>query len=476
VTFDFGSLQFRLALQLTALFVAGAFIVMISVAGKAWDAEADLDKHELERRADELLAGLVSGGDQSLALQQPKELASLYGPPRYEFIFAVRDRSGALIASSPPEFGALTASWPLGTEDAVFFRLKAFGPAGQNYRGLVRLRESIAGPVTVFAGTAAGDDRFIQTVLKEFLFSVAWIIPVVDGLVLLVAIVGLRHGLRSLRYISNAAARIGPREAGVRLPVKNLPSELKPLVGAFNQALQRLDDGLALQRRFTANAAHELRTPLAVLTAEIETMDGNGSIRHLREDAARMNRLVDQLLQAARLDNVAVDINSNVNLNTVAAGAVGQLAPLAIGAGKMLALAESPEPVLVRGNAHALADAVRNLIENAISFTDPGTEVEVSVHASGRIAVADRGPGVPEQFRARIFERFWRGTHPGRPGAGLGLAIVREIMDAHQGEVLVAENPGGGALFSLLFPVSKTNEAQSKSSRPPPMSSSQRMA
>jgi signal transduction histidine kinase len=465
VTFDFGSLQFRLALQLTALFVAGAFIVMIIVAGEAWNAESGLDKHELERRTDELAAGLVPGPNQGLSLQQPSELAALYGPPKFDFIFAVRDRSGALIASSPPEFGTLTASWPLGTWEAVFFRLKSFGPANQNYRGIVRLQDSAAGPVTIFAGTAGGDDRFIQTVLKEFLFSTAWTIPLVDGLVLLVAIAGLRHGLRSLRNISNAAAKIGPREAGVRLPVKNLPSELKPLVRAFNQALQRLDDGLALQRRFTANAAHELRTPLAVLTAELETIEGNGSIARLREDVARMNRLVNQLLQAARLDNVALDIDSDVNLNAVAAAAVGQLAPLAIGAGKMLALTEAPEPVLVRGNAHALADALRNLIENAISFTNPGTEVEVSIHGSGRIAVADRGPGVPEQDRARIFERFWRGTHPGRDGAGLGLAIVREIMDAHHGEVLVVDNPGGGALFSLIFPVSRKDEAQLKSNR-----------
>jgi two-component system, OmpR family, sensor histidine kinase TctE len=455
VTFDFGSLQFRLALQLTALFVAGAFIVMISVAGKAWDAERDLDKHELERRTDELAAGLFAGADQGIKLQQRSEVAALYGPPKYDFIFAVRDRSGALIASSPPEFGTLTASWPPGTGEAVFFRLKAFGPAAQNYRGIVRLQESVAGPVTIFAGTAAGDDHFIQTVLKEFMFSTAWIIPLVDGLVLLVAIVGLRHGLRSLRNISNAAAKIGPREAGVRLPVKNLPSELKPLVRAFNQALQRLDDGLALQRRFTANAAHELRTPLAVLTAEVESIEADARIGHLRKDVARMNRLVDQLLQAARLDNVALAIDSDVNLNAVAAGVVGQLAPLAIGADKMLALTEAPEPVLVRGNAHALADAVRNLIENAISFTNPGTEVEVSVHAPGRIAVADRGPGVPEKYQARIFERFWRGAHPSRAGAGLGLAIVREIMDAHHGEVLVADNPGGGALFSLIFPVSR---------------------
>jgi two-component system, OmpR family, sensor histidine kinase TctE len=453
VIFDLRSLQFRLVWQLTALFAGGAFIVMASVAGKAWDAEANLDKYELERRMDELGHAVVLGPDHHLALRQPAELAALYGPPHYDFIFAVRDASGGIIAASPPEFGTLAAAWPAVTGEAVFFRLKTFGPAGQNYNGITRPAGSTSGPIAISVATAGGDDHFTRTVLKEFLFEIAWIIPVVDGIVLLVAILGLRHGLRSLHAISQAASRIGPADAGVRLPTKGLPSELKPFVGAFNQALERLDGGLELLRRFTANAAHELRTPLAALTAEIEAIEGNGRAGYLREDVARMNRLVDQLLQVARLDNVALDISANVDLNNLASGVVGQLAPLAIADRKMLALAEAPATVLVRGNPHALADALRNLVENAIGFTKPGTEVVVEVDASGRITVADYGPGVPAKSRERIFERFWRGNWGGgRPGAGLGLAIVQEIMDAHRGSVTVEENPGGGALFSLIFP------------------------
>ncbi|MGA7325828.1 MAG: ATP-binding protein [Rhodomicrobium sp.] len=451
--FDPRSLQFRLALQLTVLFAAGAFIVMMSIAGKAWDAEANLDKFELERRIEELLSEVVP--DQGrLTLRQPSPLAALFQAPGYEYIFALRDGSGALIAASPAEFGSLTASWPLGREEADVFRLKAFGPANRNYRGIVRLGETSVGQVTVSIATAGDDEHFISAVLKEFLFGIAWLIPVVDGLVLLVAIAGLRYGLRSLHQVSAAASRIGPHDSGVRLPAEKLPTELKPLVGAFNQALQRLDDGLALQRRFTANAAHELRTPLAVLTAEIEAMEGSGSIVHLREDVARMNRLVDQLLQVARLDNVALELNADVDLNSVAAGVVGQLAPLAIAEKKILSLTEATDKVFVRGNPHALQDALRNLIENAIGFTAPGTEVEVRVDPCGRIAVADRGPGVPVEYCSRIFERFWRGNWClGRPGAGLGLAIVREIMDDHSGRVMVEENPGGGALFTLMVPL-----------------------
>jgi two-component system sensor histidine kinase TctE len=459
------SLQLRLALQFTLLFAVGAAVVIIWVAGKASNAEANLDKYELQRRAAELASNLVLDQDRRLALRQQSDPAAIYGAPGYNLIFSVRDGAGSLIASSLPEFGALTASWPLASEDPAFFRLKAFGPAHQDYRGLVRFVESPKGRVTLFIATASAGDQFVSAVLNEFLSSVAWICSIKDGLVLLFAIAGLRYGLRSLHEVSSAAAQIGPRHSGARLPLDTVPSELKPLIQAFNQALQRLDDGLVLQRRFTANAAHELRTPLAVLTAELEALEGNGNIARLREDAARMNRLVNQLLRAARLENIPLDVGGRVELNSVAAAAVAQLAPVAISEHKTLALSQAHVPVMISGNAEACADAVRNLIENAIGFTEPGTEVEVTVDVSGRLTVSDRGPGVPGEYRERIFERFWRGNCTPRPGAGLGLAIVREIMNAHHGHVLVGDNPGGGALFTLVF-TSKYQELSFFSSAP----------
>jgi signal transduction histidine kinase len=423
----------------------------MAIAGKAKNAEANLDKYELERRLGELAHDGFFERDHRAALDQLAAEAALFGPPKYDFMFAMRNSSGKLIASSPPEFGALMASWPPATESATFFRLTAFGQAGRNYNGITRLVSSVSGPVMVSVATAGDDDHFTRTVVKEFLFEIAWIIPLVDGIVLFVAILGLRRGLRSLQHISTIAAGIGPRDAGVRLPTENLPSELKPLVFAFNQALKRLDDGLGLLRRFTANAAHELRNPLAVLTAEIESIESQEGIGHLREDVVRMNRMVTQLLQVARLDNVPLEVCADVDLNSVAASVVAQLAPLAIAEGKKLAFLEAPKPVIVRGNAYAIADAVRNLVENAISFTAPGTEVEVAVNVSGHLTVADRGPGVPPDYRERIFERFWRGPSLERSGAGLGLAIVREIMEMHRGEVKVSDNPAGGAIFSLTF-------------------------
>jgi len=112
---------------------------------------------------------------------------------------------------------------------------------------------------------------------------------------------------------------------------------------------------------------------------------------------------------------------------------------------------DSPQPIRVKGNSYAISDAVRNIVENAIAHSPPGGEISISTHVDGRIEVADRGPGIPAEERPRIFDRFWRGKSAVSHGAGLGLAIVQEIMKAHRGTVELRDNPGGGTVFTLCF-------------------------
>jgi signal transduction histidine kinase len=113
-------------------------------------------------------------------------------------------------------------------------------------------------------------------------------------------------------------------------------------------------------------------------------------------------------------------------------------------------------PVQVDANAHAVADAIRNIVENAVAHSPPGGEVTVSLYPDARIAIADHGGGIPLQDRERIFERFWRGKGERAAGAGLGLSIVSEIMRTYGGTVSVADNPGGGTIFTLAFPPSRS--------------------
>jgi signal transduction histidine kinase len=181
-------------------------------------------------------------------------------------------------------------------------------------------------------------------------------------------------------------------------------------------------------------------------------MQATAEVTRLKADVERMNRLVEQLLSVARLDAVALDVSGTVDLSEVAREAVTNLAPWALARGRSLAFNSPDRPVEVKGNGPAIADAIRNLVENAVVHAPPRSEVTVNTLAEGSIRIADHGPGVSEEDRARIFERFWRGKAAPSHGAGLGLAIVAEIMKAHGATIRVDSGPDGGAVFTLSFP------------------------
>jgi signal transduction histidine kinase len=164
-----------------------------------------------------------------------------------------------------------------------------------------------------------------------------------------------------------------------------------------------------------------------------------------------MNRLVEQLLCVARLDSLALDVTQAVDLRAITAEVVGSMAHLALAAGKSIALTGDERPVMIAGNPPAIADALRNLIENALAHTPCATEVIVEVAADGAVSVSDSGPGVPAEDRLHIFDRFWRGPGSAPGGAGLGLPIVGEIAKAHGASVLVEEGAAQGARFTIRF-------------------------
>jgi signal transduction histidine kinase len=453
-TLQLRSLQARLALRLAVLYVAATAIAVAALIYQAYDAADTLNDRELSLRAGDLARYVTTGASGAARLELPPKLAARYQTARNADIFAIRTGQNAILVASPPDFGTIAAKWPMGTDEPSYFRLKDFGSDGRQYYGLTLVLNSAAGPVSISVARAADADVLVQSLLHEFVVDLGWIIPLLVIATLAVGVLAIRSALRPLAEVSQKAAAIGPDATSIRLPEANLPSEITPLVAAVTRALDRLEHGFDIQRRFTANAAHELRTPLAIVTAALDVVEESDEIAKIKADVARMNRLVDQLLRVARLDSVALDVSDPVDLNDVASEIVAVMAPWSLARKRCIALHANPEPVVVKGSRYAIGDAIRNLVENAVAHTPPLTEVTVSTSADGTVGVADCGPGVAAEHVKEIFERFWRGTGKGGSGAGLGLAIVMEIMKAHHGSVSVDDNPGGGAIFTLRFAVS----------------------
>jgi signal transduction histidine kinase len=443
------SLQLRLTLELTALFVVASAIALGGLAYNASLTAASLADRDLGLRAEDLAAHVGRGDAGTPRLDLPLGVMQAYTDA--SAVFAVRDKDGRLIAASIPEFGSASARWPAGDGDPTYFQLSKFGPLGQDYTGLSVQLDSAAGPVSVAVAQRAGGNELVHAILREFVIDTGWYVPPFAAFTLLLAVYRVRRSLRPLRAASDRAMDIGPEAISLRLPETDVPAEALPLVTAVNRALDRLEQGFVVQRRFTANAAHELRTPLAIITARLDTMPGNGQLVALREEVGRMNRLVEQLLCVARLDSLALDVTPPVDLHTIAAEVVGSMAHLALAAGKSIALTGSERPVMIAGNAPAIADALRNLIENALAYTPCETEVVVEVAADGAVSVSDGGPGVLPEDRPRIFDRFWRGQGAARGGAGLGLPIVGEIVKAHGASILVEDGAPRGARFTMRF-------------------------
>ncbi len=275
-------------------------------------------------------------------------------------------------------------------------------------------------------------------------------IPLTIG-TLLVVVQTIRGTIRPVRSLSRQASRLGTDGIGRRLAEDRAPREILPLVVAMNHAIDRLEEALTQQQRFTANAAHALRTPLSVLRARIDGLGNSEPIGRLAADVDRMTRVVNQLLGVARLQAHQVPLDDPINLSALTREVLAAIAPVAHAADKDVELAAPEAPVMITGNANALEEALTNLVDNALVHTPAGQVVEVGVSADAIVEVRDHGPGVRDEIKARLFEPFWRADDSKSRGTGLGLAIVAEIAAAHGGAVGVENHPEGGAVFRLTL-------------------------
>lgn len=288
-------------------------------------------------------------------------------------------------------------------------------------------------------------------------FALSTLTPLLVALPLLALFVWLsvRVGLRPLARISAEIARRSPAMMEP-LPLSGMPAETVPMVERLNALLARLTDTLRRQQLFVADAAHELRTPLAALRLQVRLLEQatgeaerEESLRALRGGIDRASRLSGQLLAMARLEPEApLPLMGDVALDTLARGVLAEQAPRAITAGIELGLS-CVAPVVARGDGGELRVLLTNLVDNAVGHTPRGGMIDLDIGRDGDdvvVTVTDSGPGILPAERERVFERFYRIPGTSREGSGLGLAIVAAIVARHGGIVTLGAGPSGTGL------------------------------
>jgi signal transduction histidine kinase len=299
-----------------------------------------------------------------------------------------------------------------------------------------------------FRGMEAAEAGLVWELL-DFFKDVAWTTPVIGIATFIACAAGMRRHLGSLRQLSEQAARIAPGNRHTPLPVDQAPSEVQPLVASVNKGFERLVEAVEVQRRFTANAAHELRTPASVVQAGLERLPPSHEVLVLRGETERMGRIVGQLLSLARLEGPNEAEPSALDAARIVRQAAEPLAHLASAGHVRLAFEVDQEPIAVLATEEAITEITRNLLENAIGHAPAGTEVTIALSRQGVLSIMDRGPGIPEDQRTHLFERFWRGSWTSRPGSGLGLAIVAEACQRIGATIRCLTTSGGGATFEV---------------------------
>ncbi|MBI2260719.1 MAG: HAMP domain-containing histidine kinase [Caulobacterales bacterium] len=304
-------------------------------------------------------------------------------------------------------------------------------------------------PILLAVGGVDPDTVTSGDIIRSF--SPAPVVAVVLGLGVLGAIallVAIPLLSRAIQPIVDDAASIQPDDVGRRLDESLAPPELLPLARAFNGALERLEVELGRRRRLISNVAHELRTPLAVLSLRVDTLTSPADEREaLRTAVLRVSRLAEQMLDLERL-SLSTAPRVPVDLTELTQEVISSLAPMAINAGYELALEAPQGPVIVSGDREAVIRAVTNLISNAVQHGGGGGLINV-VLDDGGIEVIDQGPGVPESLQPRLFEAFARGSGEAG-GSGLGLHLTRELMRGLGGKVSWRRE-GTRTIFRLQF-------------------------
>ncbi len=435
----------------TRLLVIGMFLtlanILLVLAYYASDPD-ELRREKFDQQIDRLAAAIQRAPSGPMQFQADARLLSPYVDHPGAYAFRIIDGTRNILGEANPQL--LPDDRWSGVDGPDAWSSKMI--AGSKTIGVGSRLVSVGGENVRITFAASGDPsnlfRFVY--YDELFVHVVVSLMPFAAILLTVNAFTVRQSLRSLVRAADVARAAGTSAPIEPLPTHGLPSEVHTLVESINDALRRLQSALEAEKAFTAEAAHALRTPLAVLSARIDGLPDTAQLSPIKSDISALGRLVSQLLSAAQADTLVVDANRHCDLSAVAATVAAGLAPLAIQEGRSLALEACPS-VLVRGDCDALAHALRNLIENALRFSPRGTEVLLSVTGDGILSVLDRGPGISDADKRLVTKRFWRRAVAGQAGTGLGLSIVQRIAEAHHTRLEILDRPGGGTRFEIAL-------------------------
>ncbi len=445
-----------LLLPLSLLLLADTFIgywIATSSAERAHD-------RALVEIARDVALHLQQGEGGELVLDLPPEARRvLFSSAEGRIAFEVLDAGGRRIDGEP--IGSRTAAARPPANGERLYDATLDGEPARVVELALRADPGAGRPGATVRVAETKEQRV--ALAREFLLSV--VLP--QLLLVLIAGVVVWHGVvRGLAPLERLRRALGSRSHTDRGPVSDegVPREVQPLVRSINELLERLDRALTLQARFVADAAHQLKTPIAALRTQLEVALREREPARLREavEAAspaleRLQRLASQLLSLARNEPEAAGAVTlaSVDLNALGLEVATQWVPQALERGIDLGFEPAAGRVPVRGDAARLRELLDNLLDNAVRYTREGGRITVRVLArpAPALEVSDDGPAIPPEERERVFERFHRLLGTSRDGSGLGLAIAREIARLHGAEIALREDADGeGNTFSVAFP------------------------
>jgi len=461
------SLRLRLALWL--LLPLSAFVALC--AALSWRnaaAVADyVQDHDLLASA-KVLSDRLIWSENDVQASVPPSALSLFASPEHDRVYLSVTGAGGELLAGTPGFPLPAERRPQGTDRAQWYDTHF---QGQALRAVVVTRSMYdvdgAREFTIAVGKTTGSrDRMLARLWRPTVEELLAALALTVALSALALTLELRPVVRLGRQLAQHLAARDPLHLDLWVDARALHTELRPVADTINRSTQRLAAHSEAQRRFIADAAHQLRTPLALQASQIEYARGNapGPLwAALQASNRQLVQVTNQLLLLAQAEHGdAQTRHETVDLAAVALRCVEQLAALADRRRIDLGMSAPPAAgqALVRAQPALLDALAANLLDNALRYTQEGGRVTVGVQRAGdapaqwELSVADNGPGIPAEVRERVFERFYRAAPHAAEGTGLGLAIVREAARAFGASVALAANPHEehGLLATVRFP------------------------